>query len=80
MVNSPDYDPNNFGEVYKMEKVSYAKYPDPTFSFLGMPLFVEDSINGTEYVVGDHRLLLRQATENEVGNPAIPKYKYVNNF
>ena len=80
MVNVPDFDPNNFGDVYKMERVSYAKYPDPAFSFLGMPLFVEDSASGSEYVVGDHKMLLRQATDKEISSPAVPKYKYANNF
>ena len=43
MVTYPDFDPNNFGEVYELEKVSYAKYPIPSFDLLGVPLFVEDS-------------------------------------
>ncbi len=43
MANYPDYDPNNFGDVYEIEKVSLAKYRNPTFDFLGMPIFVEDS-------------------------------------
>jgi cell division protein FtsI/penicillin-binding protein 2 len=29
MVNTPDYDPNNFPEVYEMERVLYASYPSP---------------------------------------------------
>lgn len=34
MVTYPDFDPNNFGEVYELEKVSYAKYPNPSFDLL----------------------------------------------
>lgn len=43
MVSYPDFDPNNFGDVYELERVSYAKYPNPSFDLLGVPLFVEDS-------------------------------------
>ena len=49
MVNYPEYDPNDFASVYDLEKVSYAKYPNPTFDLLGYPIFVEDSGSGAEY-------------------------------
>jgi len=78
MVSYPDFDPNNFGEVYEMEKVSYAKYPNPSFDLLGLPLFVEDSEKGLPILVGRERIPLRSATEIEIGNRAIPKYKYKN--
>ncbi len=34
MAGYPDYDPNEFGSVYEIEKVSYAKYPNPLFDLL----------------------------------------------
>lgn len=80
MVSYPDFDPNNFGDVYEMERVSYAKYPNPSFDLLGMPLFVEDSEKGTPVMVGKKKISLRSATEAEIGNRAIPKYKYKNMF
>ncbi|MFA6091006.1 MAG: penicillin-binding transpeptidase domain-containing protein, partial [Candidatus Gracilibacteria bacterium] len=80
MVSYPDFDPNNFGEVYELEKVSYAKYPIPSFDLLGVPLFVEDSEKGTSLMVGKQKISLRAATEAEIDNRAIPKYKYKNMF
>ncbi len=78
MVSYPDFDPNNFGDVYELEKVSYAKYPNPSFDLLGIPLFVEDSEKWTPIMVGKKKIALRNATESEIGNRAIPKYKYKN--
>ena len=80
MVSYPDFDPNNFGDVYEMERLSYGKYPNPSFDLLGFPLFVEDSKLGNEVMVGKKKIPLRTATEAEIGNRAIPKYKYKNGF
>lgn len=80
MVSYPDFDPNNFGDVYELERVSYTKYPNPSFDLLGMPLFVEDSEKGTPIMVGKKKISLRSATESEIWNRAIPKYKYKNMF
>lgn len=80
MVSYPDFDPNNFGDVYELERMSYAKYPNPSFDLLGIPLFVEDSENGTPIMVAKKKISLRSATEAEIGNRAIPKYKYKNMF
>ncbi len=80
MSNYPDFDPNNFGDVYTIEKVSYARYPNPSFDLLGMPIFVEDSENGEELSYLGKKIKLRLATERELGNVAIAKYKYKDNF
>ena len=34
MANYPNYDPNEFTQVYAMEKVSYGRYPNPSFDLL----------------------------------------------
>lgn len=78
MVSYPDFDPNNFGDVYEIERVSYSKYPNPSFDLLGIPLFVEDSEKWALILVGNKKIALRSATESEIGNRAIPKYKYKN--
>lgn len=80
MVSYPDFDPNNFGDVYELERVSYNKYPNPGFDLLGVPLFVEDSIKGVPVMVDKNKMSLRSATESEISNRAIPKYKYKNMF
>jgi stage V sporulation protein D (sporulation-specific penicillin-binding protein) len=78
MAGYPDYDPNDFGSVYELERVSYSRYPNPGFDLLGMPVFVEDSKDGTEFAYDGRKIRLRQATENELGNTAVPKYKFKN--
>lgn len=80
MVSYPDFDPNNFWDVYELEKVSYSKYPNPSFDLLGIPLFVEDTETWVPILVWKKKIALRTATEAEIGNRAIPKYKYKNNF
>jgi cell division protein FtsI/penicillin-binding protein 2 len=65
MANYPTYDPNNFGNVYELEKVSYSKYPNPNFDLLGMPVFVEDTKKGDIYYHENKKLFLRLATESE---------------
>ncbi|EKD66741.1 MAG: hypothetical protein ACD_49C00016G0004 [uncultured bacterium (gcode 4)] len=80
MVNYPDFDPNDFSSVFELEKVNYSKYPNPGFDLLGMPLFVEDSALWIDFVYNSKKIKLRQATEAEASNRAIPKYKYKNNF
>ena len=81
MVNYPDYDPNNFTQVYEMEKVDYSRYPNPSFDLFGTPLFIVDTQSGTLFSnIDGQRLKLREATDPEIGNFAIPKYKYKNKY
>lgn len=81
MANYPNYDPNEFTQVYAMEKVSYGRYPNPSFDLLGYPLFVEDSMSGTfTTVIDGKKLKLRSATEWETSNYAVIKYKYINGY
>lgn len=81
MVNYPDYDPNNFPEVYEMERVLYATYPNPVEDLRGYPLFIEDSQSGTLSVnIEGKRYKLREASDDEIANFAMVKYKYKNAF
>lgn len=81
MVNSPSFDANDFTSVYDMELVSYAVYPKPEQDLRGYPLYVIDSGSGTLLAnVEWKRLKLRLATEDEIGNYAIMKYKFKNGF
>ncbi len=80
MANYPTYDPNDFGNVYELEKVSRGRYPNPGFDLLGMPVFVEDSENGENFVYENKKIKLRDATDSERENGVIPKYKFKNNF
>lgn len=81
MASYPDFDPNDFWWVYELERINYNKYPNPWFDLLWVPMFVEDSIAWTEKLKYDWKILnLRYATENEISNRAIPKYKFKNNF
>lgn len=81
MVNYPDYDPNSFTDVYEMERVSYAKYTNPYFDLFGVRMFVEDSASGN--LLGNIdgvRMKLREASDDDIQNGIIPKYKYKNNY
>jgi cell division protein FtsI/penicillin-binding protein 2 len=81
MVNAPSFDANDFTDVYDMELVSYAIYPKPEIDLLWYPLYVIDSMSGTLLAnIEWKRLKLRSATEEEVSNYAIMKYKFKNWF
>ena len=68
MANYPTYDLNNPGNVYELEKVSYAKYPDPLIDLRWYPVFVVDSKEWVEHFYNWEKLLLRDATEDELWN------------
>lgn len=78
MASYPDYDPNDFGSVYEIERVSYSRYPNPSEDLRGLTLMVEDSKDGTEFAYDGRRIKLRAATDSEIGNPAVPKFKFKN--
>lgn len=81
MVNYPDYDVNNFNQIYEMEPVSYAKYRNPYYDLFGVPLFVIDSQSGSIFANIDwQRLKLRDAEIADIQNFTIIKYKYKNKF
>ena len=81
MVNSPSFDANEFTDVYDVELVSYAVYPNPALDLFGFPLFVIDSASGSFVAnVDGKRLKLREASMDEIDNYAIMKYKFKNGF
>lgn len=81
MVNYPDYDPNNYTQVYEMEPVSYNNYKNPYFELFGTPLYVVDTLSGTTFAnIDGQRLKLREAEDREVINYSITKYKYKNGY
>ncbi len=81
MVNYPDYDPNNFTDVYELEPVLYSRYKNPAFDLFGYPLFVIDSQKGDIATnIEGKRVKIREATQSEIGNFAIQKYKYKNGY
>lgn len=46
-----------------------------------MPVFVEDTLSGSLSLRYEgKRISVRRATDREVGNPAVTKYKYLNDF
>ncbi len=81
MVNYPNYDPNNFTNVYDMEPVLYLNYPNPSTDLFGYPLFIIDSASGTLSTnIDGKRIKMRDATDDEIANFAITKYKFKNWF
>ena len=80
MANYPSYDANNPWNVYELEKVKYSKYPDPIIDLKWYPVFVVDSNEWKEFFYNWKKILLRGATEDELWNIAVIKYKYKNDF
>lgn len=80
MANYPSFNPNKPWDVYELEKVIYGKYPNPLVDLKWIPVFVEDSIDWKQFFYNSKKILLRKATNFELGNPAIIKYKYINDF
>ncbi|MDD3302121.1 MAG: penicillin-binding protein 2 [Candidatus Gracilibacteria bacterium] len=80
MANYPGYDLNSPSDVYDLEKVTGAKYPNPGTDLLGKVVLVEDNLEGKEFYYDGQRLKLRIATREEVADPVLVKYKYKNDF
>ena len=80
MASYPSFDPNNFWNVYELEKVTYAKYPNPSIDLLWMVVLVEDSLRWTEYYYNWKKVLLRLSRREELWNHRLVKYKYKNGF
>jgi len=80
MANYPSFDLNNPWNVYELEKVNYWKYPNPIEDLKWVPIFVIDNKQWNEYFYDWKKIKLREATIDEIWNPAIVKYKYKNNF
>lgn len=80
MVNYPSYDPNQFTNVHEIEPIT-KEYSNPLFELFGHPMMVVDSQSGTISTnIDGKRLKLRDATEAEITNGAITKYKFKNGF
>ena len=82
MVNYPNYDPNSYTNVYDMEPVLYVNYPNPSVDLFGYPLFVVDSGSGgmLSTNIDGQRIKMRSATEDEISNFSMTKYKFKNGF
>ncbi len=80
IANYPSFDPNKPWDVYELEKVNYWKYPNPLVDLKWIPVFVEDSLVGKQFFYNSKKILLRESTLIELWNPAIIKYKYINDF
>lgn len=80
MANYPTFDPNSHGDVYELEKVTFSKYPNPGNDLLGKVVLVEDNEKGEEFIYDGKKIKLRLAEREELGNSALVKYKYINDF
>ena len=81
MVNYPDYDANNYNQIYEMEPVSSMKYRNPYFDLFWVPLFVVDTQSGSTFAnIEGQRLKLREAQKEDIENFTLTKYKYKNKF
>lgn len=78
MANWPSFDPNEFGDVYQLERFFPERSEDALTDTAGIPVFVEDPAEGKEYSYRGKKLPLRQATPEEIVAPGIAKYRYRN--
>ena len=80
MANAPTFDLNDYSDVYELERVTFWKYPDPNIDLLWLPVFVVDNENGEKFFYDNKEIFLRRASREEIGNSALVKYKYKNDF
>ncbi len=80
MATYPGYDLNNPADVYELEKVTFAKYPNPETDLLWKVILVEDIILWEEFFYDWKKVKLRIATREEIADPILVKYKYKNDF
>lgn len=80
MATYPNYDLNNPADVYELEKVTFAKYPNPSTDLLWKVVLVEDAKVWEEFFYDWKKIKLRLATREEVADPILVKYKYKNDF
>lgn len=78
MANYPTFDSNNYWDVYELEKVNPSDYYDIISWLRWKTVFVQDKINWVNYVYKWKYLPLREATEWELLNSKIIKYKFIN--
>jgi cell division protein FtsI/penicillin-binding protein 2 len=80
MANYPSFDLNNPWDVYKIEKVSYVKYPKPEIDLLWIPVFIEDKEKWDKYYYDSKEIFLRKAKREELNDYELVKYKFKNDF
>lgn len=78
MASNPRFNPNSPGEVFELEKVTYAKYPNPMIDLLGTRVLAVDNVNGSEYIYDGKKIFLREISREEYTNPGLEKYVFVN--
>lgn len=66
MADYPSYDPNNFWDVYEIEKVDYNEYDNPEVDLIWIPILIEDKIKWEKFYYKGKTLLLREASDDEI--------------
>jgi len=80
MANYPSYNSNNPWNVYDIEKVKNDIYKNPEISLKWYPIFVADEKTGREFIYNWKKIKLREASDDEIKNTNITRYKYINNI
>lgn len=80
MATYPNSDLNDPSSVYDLEKVTFAKYPNPKTDLLWKVVLVEDNATWEEFFYDWKKIKLRLATREEMADPILVKYKYRNDF
>ncbi|MBW7954595.1 penicillin-binding protein 2 [Candidatus Gracilibacteria bacterium] len=78
MATNPRFDPNTPGDAFELEKVTYSKFPNMYTDLLGARVLAVDNINGKEFIYDGKKIFLREISREEVLDPKLEKYVFVN--
>jgi cell division protein FtsI/penicillin-binding protein 2 len=80
MANYPKFNSNKPWDVYELEIVKEKNYKDIWNELIWKWVFIKDKIEWKEYYFDNKKILLREATRDELWNKSLKKYKYKNDF
>lgn len=78
MATNPRFDPNNPGEAYELERVTFSKYPNPATDLLWARVLAVDNTKWTEYIYDSKKLYLREISREELNDSRLEKYVFIN--
>lgn len=78
MASTPTFNPNRYGEVFRLMKVTPDKFPNPSIQLRWFPVFTPDPIHGKKYIFEWKEIFLSPIPYEEYNNPKIEKYIFVN--
>lgn len=78
MATNPRFDPNTPWDAFELEKVTYSKFPNMYTDLLWARVLAVDNINWKEFIYDGKKIFLREISREEVLDPKLEKYVFVN--